>query len=104
MIRPFPHKSSHQSWILVKCIQILLDCTRSIPHSMNVLAQNQRLFPFLLLPKLDDTIDGWIHLTEHIHSLRLEITFIMHQSRGNIFFDKVIHGLEIASIERLVSK
>lgn len=104
MVGPLPHKSPHQSGILIKGVNIFLDCARAIPHGVGVLAHDERLLPILLFAKFDHIIHGRIHPAEDIGSLGLLVRFIVNEAGRINTLDLVVHSLMVSAVEGFIAK
>jgi hypothetical protein len=66
--------------------------------------EHHRLRLALVLGKLDDLVDRWVHSRVHVHRLGVDVCFVVDGSAVIVRFDVVIHGLEVPPVEGFVTQ
>jgi len=99
VVSPLPDKSTHEPWVLIKQVDILLCVAFRVPHRVQKLAQNKGLLPISLFGKFFDKGQVRVHAAEDVDRLRILIAFVVDQTTIIHDLDGIVHGLVVLSVE-----
>ena len=104
MIVPLPYKATHNTWVLVKSIDILFGVSARVTHSVQKLANDKWLDPITLLSEFFNPLDFRVHAAINVDRLRLLVTLVVDETCFIDALDIIIHGLVVSSVEGLVAQ
>src|SRR4051812_40022551 len=84
------------------CIQLVkIRMTNSLTHK---LAEHERLSFTLIIGKFNNLVDRWVHPRVHVHSLRVDVGFVMDWPAVIICLDVIVQRFEVLAEEGFITQ